>query len=58
MSMIILQKYQKENNSEIYSPISFTPIENKNIESFMEKSKGQFFIWQYPSNLSISMPDY
>lgn len=25
MSMIILQKYQKENNSEIYSPISFTP---------------------------------
>jgi|GEM_PF-5120462 len=56
--MIILQKYQKENNSEIYSPISFTPIENKNIESFMEKSKGQFFIWQYPSNLSISMPDY
>ena len=35
MSMIILQKYQKENNSEIYSPISFTPTPKISIATFL-----------------------
>jgi len=56
--MIILQMYQKEYKSEIYCPISFTPADNKNDKSFMEKSKSHLLIWQYQSNLSISMLDY
>ncbi len=42
MSMIILQKYQKENNSEIYSPISFTPTP-KNFNRDISKSRSDDF---------------
>jgi len=35
--MIILQKYQKENNSEIYSPISFTPHPKISIETLLRR---------------------